>query len=46
MEAAHGKQECMGKYMRGHGAKSTMFVRAGGCEHAAATAAISEKDGF
>jgi len=35
----------MGEYMRAHGAKSTMFVRAGGWEHAA-DAAITEKNGF
>ena len=44
-EAARGKPECMSEYMRAHGAKSTMFVRAGGQEHAADTA-ITEKDGF
>jgi hypothetical protein len=35
----------MGEYMRAHGAKSTKFVRAKGCEHTA-DAAITEKDGF
>ncbi len=33
------------EYMRAYDAKSTMFVRAGGCEHMA-DAAIAEKDGF
>ena len=44
-EATRGKPQCMGEYMRAHGAKSTTFVRAEGCEHVA-DAAIVEKDGF
>jgi len=32
----------MGEYMRAHGAKSTKFVRAEGCEHAA-DAVITKK---